>query len=155
MITYLRDLLLGLLAWWCGNGAIRLFPVTPLHPDRLGDWVAFLLFKPVELVMAAILFVLGSVLLGGLIRTHAAEAIRRGVFGEGCLNALLCVYAGFLGYIQYLKMPMPTLIFGGAAILILLVRMQRRRSLQTEIIELMKSTQKQFLSTAFPGKRRI
>ncbi len=155
MTAYIRDLLLGLLAWWCGNGAFRLFPSTPLHLDRQGDWIAFLLFKPVELALAAMLFVLGSIVLGGLIRTHAAEAIRRGFSGGGCLNAVLCVYAGFLAYVQYVKMPMPTAVFGGAALLCLLVRMLRRRALQTEIIELTKSTQQPSLPEAFPGKRRI
>jgi hypothetical protein len=136
MTAYIRDLLLGLLAWWCGNGAFRLFPSTSLQLDRQGDWIALLLFKPVELALSAVLFALGSIVVGGLILTHAAEAVRRGFSGDGWLNAVLCVYACFIAYIQYVKMPMPTAVFGGAALLYLLVRMLRRRALQTEIIEM-------------------
>lgn len=113
-----RSLLVGALAWILGNGALHVFPSRTIHIDRVGDWIAMLLFKPAEVILSLFLFVLASVLLVSLIQFHLYQyAFLRSLEVEHAwMHVSMFLFALFVFVIQFVKMPLPTAIFTGMVV---------------------------------------
>lgn len=105
-----RSLLVGVLAWILGNGALRAFPSGHHQLIHIGDWLSLLLFSPVELLLSAFLFALASFLLFGLLHFHVQQYIFLRNAGGALvwMHLTLCLFTFFLLVIQFAKMPVAT-----------------------------------------------
>lgn len=109
MVVVGRSLLVGLLAWILGNGALLVFPVRSLHLDRVGDWLSMFLFSPLEIFLSLFLFVLATLLLFGLLHFHISQYFYQKSSQTVWLHVLLGIFSTFVLGIQFLKMPIATM----------------------------------------------
>lgn len=152
MMAYMgRSLFAGFLAWMLGCGSLWIFPHGNYHLDRFGDWVSMLLFQPLELLLSLSLFVGASWLLYGLIRFHIGQWIRSRVVTDMWLHVSLGANSLFLFFIQFLKMPVPTMMVTAAFLLHASCSGIRRNLLRKKERDLFNSV----LMDPFLGKRRL
>jgi hypothetical protein len=136
MFMYVRDLMFAMLAWLCGNWAVKCFPAsTLLRYDRISDLVTLLLFQPMGLLLSVVLFFISWYVLytltvrnGKLLRTTRSAMNR-------LLHGLVILFSLYIALIQFMKTPIATSL---AIVLIVAAgfyRVLRRRTWQAEIGE--------------------
>ncbi|WP_432776942.1 hypothetical protein AAFJ72_09885 [Brevibacillus gelatini] len=118
MLVMGRSLFVGLLAWLLGSAAQHVFPANHLDLLRFGDWLAMLLFSPVEVMLSLLLFAGASILLFGLLHFHISQFLYGRMLQTGWINATLCFFAFFVLLIQFVKMPVPTFLAAAVALMI-------------------------------------
>ncbi|MDF2682041.1 MAG: hypothetical protein K0R47_3231 [Brevibacillus sp.] len=113
-----RSLLVGALAWFLGIGALHVFPSGMIRIDSVGDWIAMLLFKPAEVFLSLFLFVMASVLLISLMQFHLYQYVylRSLEVEHVWMHVSMFLFALFVFVIQFIKMPLPTVIFIGVVV---------------------------------------
>lgn len=131
MLMYVRDLMLGMLAWICGNWAMSSFPVSPsLSYEKWSDIVTLFLYRPTRLLLAAVLFGAACFILHKLLVTHGIQLLQRNAFSHSdwYLHALVLMFALYVSYIQLVKMPLPTLAVLAITVLVHAHTWFRRRA---------------------------
>jgi len=109
MVVVGRSLMVGLLAWMLGNGALVVFPARRLHLDRVGDWMSMLLFSPMEIFLSLFLFVVATFLLIGLLHFHITQYYYQKSSQTVWIHVLLSIFSAFVLGIQFFKMPIATM----------------------------------------------
>lgn len=108
---YWRQLVLLLLAWYCGVWAEDIFPVFQgFRPYRWADWMSLIMYKPAALVSSAILMVTGSFLALRVTFQHAISLFRLSTNDDShwLLHATLCMFGLLVFYVQAGKFPFGT-----------------------------------------------
>jgi hypothetical protein len=135
VFTFLRDLLLGFLAWFSADTAVDTYPKHLLLGHRPSDYLTLILFKPVHMLLSILFFLFACYLLFYLIKVHGRQSIFRPGLptAERMVHLVLFGFAVFLLVIQAVKIPLPTVL---TALLIAVVKMRsflRHRALLQEM----------------------
>jgi hypothetical protein len=106
---YVRDLLLAMLAWSCGNWAVKYVSAFPqLDYDRISDIFTLLLFQPFGLLLSGLMFASSSYLLYKLLVENGKQLVTTLTSTNRLLHGLVVLFALYIAVIQFMKTPIAT-----------------------------------------------